>query len=75
MFNRMQATLESCVNAAVEKVKEKTNKSLIFAVGPPVNPRRALYAQNLLLISNQVLPVDFQLHCESEIVDVTYALL
>jgi hypothetical protein len=75
MFNSVQGTLSECVNGSLEKVRAKVDRPMIFARGIDPDPKRSPYFQSLLLMSSQVVAVDFRLHCEREISDVVAGLL
>jgi hypothetical protein len=73
--NSSQAILNACVTGSMEKLKKKTQNILLTAKLIAPDPKKAFRFQSLLLMSNQPVAVDFRLHCNVEIVDVTAGLL
>jgi hypothetical protein len=73
--NSLQATLGSCVTGSMEKLREKTQNVLIASKLITPNLQKAAHVQDLLVMTNQPAAVDFRLHCNVEIVDVSAGLV
>ena len=70
IVNTSQATINACVTGSIEKLKEKTQVILTGAKLSTPDPKIAAHFQEMLLMSNQVLPVSFRIHCNKEISSV-----
>lgn len=72
--NGLQGTLNLCVSGSVEKLKKGQLALVASKMIVPDIPKYARF-QQILLMSNQPVEVEFRVHCDSEIAFVSAALL
>lgn len=74
-FNTMQGTFNACVTGNINKLKAATQKTLILAAGVRVDPKLGSHWLNMIVMTNQITLVDFRLHCDVEIGNVTAGII
>lgn len=75
LVNESQATLNACVTGSMEKLRTKVQGLLIASKLILADPQIASHSQGILLMSSQTVAVDFGIHCNLEIVNVTAGLI